>query len=115
MGGALRVRQEGAARRAGLSGSPSAGARVAYSPVRVDADRTPREPLAPAARSRAARFALVAALFSGVVACDHSTKRLAVAGLPEGRRLSFLGDVVRLERVRNPGGLLSLGGRLPSG
>ncbi len=62
---------------------------------------------------RRARLALVLALFAGVLACDQATKRWAVAALPEGARVSFLADCVRLERVWNPGAFLSLGARLP--
>jgi signal peptidase II len=71
-------------------------------------------PSSPPPRPRASRPALVALVLLGCIACDQATKRIAIAGLPEGRRLSLLGDLVRLEHVRNPGAFLGLGGELPA-
>jgi signal peptidase II len=49
------------------------------------------------------------------VALDQASKVLA-RGLLDGRgRLSYLGDVLRLELVRNAGAFLSLGANLPPG
>jgi signal peptidase II len=66
-----------------------------------------------ASRLQVLRLALVLSVLVECVACDQTTKRMAAAHLPEGRRLSFLHDCVRLEHVRNPGSFLSLGARLP--
>ncbi len=66
-----------------------------------------------APRLRTARLALVTSLLIGSVACDRTTKSVAAAQLPEGHRLSFMSDCVRLERVPNPGAFLSLGAGLP--
>lgn len=49
------------------------------------------------------------------VALDQATKALARGLLEEGRRLSFLGDALRLELARNPGAFLGLGANLPPG
>jgi signal peptidase II len=69
--------------------------------------------LAPQASSRAVRYAALAALLLGCVACDRATKQAAVAHLPIGERHSYLGDTVRLEHARNSGAFLSLGSALP--
>jgi hypothetical protein len=53
---------------------------------------------------------VVLLLLLGCVGCDQATKRLALALLPEGRRVTLLGDVVRLELSRNSGGFLGAGG-----
>jgi signal peptidase II len=73
---------------------------------------TSPSPRVTAPRLRTARLALVTGVLIGCVACDRTTKSVAAAHLPEGQRLSFLSDCVRLERVRNPGAFLSLGDRL---
>ena len=58
---------------------------------------------------------LAALLAVATVALDQSTKALA-RGLLEGRgRLSYLGDLFRLELTRNAGAFLSLGSSLPPG
>jgi signal peptidase II len=61
------------------------------------------------------RLLLVALLVAGAVALDQATKAWAVETLPEHQRFSYLGDVFRLERVRNAGAFLSLGASLPEG
>jgi signal peptidase II len=63
---------------------------------------------------RTGRLAMVIGILVACLACDQATKSAAVARLPEGRRLSFLGDCLRLERVRNPGSFLGLGEGLPA-
>ena len=60
---------------------------------------------------RARVLALVA--MAACVALDQLSKLAARALLDPGRRYSFLGDVFRLELVRNPGAFLSLGASLP--
>ncbi len=50
-----------------------------------------------------------------VVALDQASKALARGLLEEGRRISFLGDVFRLELARNAGAFLGLGAALPAG
>jgi len=54
-------------------------------------------------------------LLLGCVGCDQATKRLALTLLPEGRRVSLLSDVVRLEHARNAGGFLGAGAGLGEG
>jgi len=49
------------------------------------------------------------------VGCDQATKSIASAHLPPGRRFSFLGDAVRLERLANRGAFLGLGEALSPG
>jgi signal peptidase II len=66
---------------------------------------------APAAR-RWRRRASLLALLSATVGCDRVTKSVATALLPEGRRISLLGDSIRLERIHNPGAFLGLGAGL---
>jgi signal peptidase II len=64
---------------------------------------------------RAVSVPALLALLGGCVALDQATKRIAVALLPEGRRVSLAADLVRLERVHNAGAFLGLGGALPDG
>ncbi|MGV8078925.1 MAG: signal peptidase II [Syntrophales bacterium] len=47
------------------------------------------------------------------IGCDQATKQAALWILPETGTLSFLGDMVRVQLVQNPGGFLSLGASLP--
>jgi signal peptidase II len=58
---------------------------------------------------------VVLVLLVGCTGCDWATKRMALALLPDGRRISLLGDVVRLEHARNAGGFLGLGAGLDGG
>lgn len=58
------------------------------------------------------RIACALAVLAAVVACDRTTKAVAVTFLPEGRRISLLGDGLRLERVRNAGAFLGAGSGL---
>jgi len=58
--------------------------------------------------TRSRRLA-IALLLLACVGCDQATKGLAAALLPAGRRLSLLGDTVRLELTRNPGAFLGAG------
>ena len=58
---------------------------------------------------------VVLLLLLGCVGCDQATKRMALALLPEGRRITLLGDVVRLEHARNSGGFLGVGAGLDGG
>jgi signal peptidase II len=68
----------------------------------------------PARRDRALAHRVTAILIMvATVALDQASKALA-RGLLEGRgRLSYLGDVFRLELARNAGAFLSLGADLP--
>jgi len=59
------------------------------------------------------RLLAVAGVVASTVACDRVTKLAASHGLAGRPRLSFLGDLLRLEYVENQGGFLSLGARLP--
>jgi signal peptidase II len=59
------------------------------------------------------RLAAVAGVVASTVACDRVTKLAASRGLAGRPRLSFLGDLFRLEYVENRGGFLSLGASLP--
>ncbi len=61
---------------------------------------------------RTLRILAVLSLVVGCVGCDRVTKTAATALLPEGRRVSLLGDVVRLEHARNPGAFLGMGAGL---
>ncbi len=61
---------------------------------------------------RMPRRLAVVAILAGCFGCDQASKRAAVSLLPEGHRVSLLGDVVRLELVRNPGAFLGLGSGL---
>ncbi|HET6437173.1 MAG TPA: signal peptidase II [Anaeromyxobacter sp.] len=56
---------------------------------------------------------MAVSVMAAVVLCDQATKVLARGLLLEGERHSYLGDVLRLELVRNPGAFLSLGAALP--
>ncbi len=68
----------------------------------------------PSSTERAPRFPVLALLVIAVsVALDQLTKAAAVAWLLPGVRHSYLGDLFRLELVRNPGAFLSLGADLP--
>jgi signal peptidase II len=62
---------------------------------------------------RATNIRVVAAVLAACVGLDQATKRVAVALLPEGHRVTLAGGLVRLERVRNEGAFLGLGARLP--
>jgi signal peptidase II len=48
------------------------------------------------------------------VVLDQATKMMAKAWLPH-RRISLLGDLIRLQPSRNAGAFMSLGARLPEG
>jgi len=65
--------------------------------------------------SRRARLLLVGALLVACVGCDQATKGLASSILQPGRRLSLLGDTLRLELTRNAGAFLGLGDTLAPG
>jgi signal peptidase II len=70
-----------------------------------------RSPSAGAATHRVTAILIIVA----TVALDQASKALA-RGLLEGRgRLSFLGDVFRLQLAQNAGAFLSLGANLPPG
>jgi signal peptidase II len=75
-------------------------------PIEGPPDRAPP-------RLRLRKTGLVVALIAACLGCDQATKRVAAALLPEGTRVSLLGDAVRLERIRNPGAFLGLGAGLP--
>jgi signal peptidase II len=57
----------------------------------------------------------VLAVLLATLLLDQATKRLALSYLPFARRVTFLGDVIRLEHARNEGGFLGLGARLGEG
>jgi signal peptidase II len=59
------------------------------------------------------RLLVVASVVTSTVACDRVTKVAAAHGLAGQPRLSFLGDLFRLEYAENRGGFLSLGAGLP--
>jgi signal peptidase II len=58
---------------------------------------------------------LLLSLLLGVAVVDQVTKWIALSLLPYGRRMSFLGDTVRLEHARNLGGFLGAGAGLDAG
>lgn len=58
---------------------------------------------------RALLFA--SALVMGI-GCDHATKEAAKAWLVPGHPVSYLGDLLRFDLVRNPGAFMSLGAGL---
>lgn len=58
---------------------------------------------------------LLLVLVLGCAGCDQVSKRVAIALLPEGRRISLLADTVRLEHARNAGGFLGAGAGLGEG
>ena len=62
-------------------------------------------------RTRLLLFVLVL----GCAGCDQVSKRVAIALLPEGRRVSLLADTIRLEHARNAGGFLGAGAGLGEG
>ncbi|MEZ5320001.1 MAG: signal peptidase II [Vicinamibacterales bacterium] len=62
---------------------------------------------------RATRRLVLLLAILGTIGCDRVTKHLASTTLAEGPDRSYLGDTIRLEYVRNPGGFLSLGATLP--
>jgi signal peptidase II len=70
-------------------------------------------PPSPPRRPSLRAAALALSIMAGVVALDQLTKAGARAWLRPGVRHSWLGDVFRLELVRNPGAFLSLGASLP--
>jgi signal peptidase II len=76
-----------------------------------DPSPLPRPGARPAARPLP--VPAVAAILLAVVVVDRLTKVAAAAMLAPGRRISYLGDLARLELVRNPGAFLGLGGSLP--
>ncbi len=64
---------------------------------------------------RPIRTIAVLSLVVGCIGCDRATKDAAVSLLPEGRRVSVLGDAVRLEHARNQGAFLGAGAGLGDG
>lgn len=46
------------------------------------------------------------------VGCDQVTKGIAREGLDDGRAISYMGDVLRLQLAENHGGMLSFGSSL---
>ena len=83
-----------------VAGTPEPTADPVAGPVAV-------EPTAEPVRPRR-RLVLLLAVAAGVLALDAVTKVVAVATLPEGRRVPVLGDGVALELIRNPGAAFSL-------
>jgi signal peptidase II len=70
------------------------------------------QPVAAGRTSGTHRLAAVLVI-AAVIALDQASKALARALLHEGQRLSYLGDVFRLELARNAGAFLGLGASLP--
>lgn len=68
---------------------------------------------APSFLSFSPRWLRVAIIAAITVALDQATKAVAKAWLPN-RRLSLLGDLIRLQPSRNAGAFMSLGARLPA-
>lgn len=71
--------------------------------------------LEPRARSagRGTHRAAALLILIATLALDQTSKALARGLLEEGGRLSFLGDLFRLELARNAGAFLGLGAALP--
>jgi signal peptidase II len=61
----------------------------------------------------AKRILLILVTVITCVGCDQTTKFIAKSCLPDAGTLSFFGDTVRLQLVRNQGAFLSLGASLP--
>ena len=59
------------------------------------------------------RSVLLAAIVCGCVGCDQATKAVARGCLATTPRLSFFGDLFRLQLVENRGAFLGLGSNLP--
>jgi signal peptidase II len=59
------------------------------------------------------RILLVLLVAGSCLGCDQITKGIARSTLSERGPLSYLGDAVRLQYEENPGGMLSLGAKLP--
>jgi len=57
---------------------------------------------------RATRFVVLAAIVAGLVGCDQVTKAYAVKNLKDQPRQSYLGDLLRIEFVKNDGAFLGL-------
>ena len=62
--------------------------------------------------SKSARLVLAVVVLGSCIGCDQATKRLATERLRDVPAKSYLAGIVRLEYAQNPGGFLSLGGRL---
>ena len=58
------------------------------------------------------RVLLFASVLCAGIGCDHATKEAAKAWLVPGHPVSYLGDGLRFDLVRNPGAFLSLGAGL---
>ncbi len=58
------------------------------------------------------RFLLFAGVLALGIGCDHATKQAAKAWLVPGHPVSYLGDLLRFDLVRNPGAFMSLGAGL---
>jgi signal peptidase II len=67
----------------------------------------------PSVLSFSPRWLRVAVIALLTVALDQATKVVAKAWLPP-RRISLLGDVIRLQPSQNAGAFMSLGARLPA-
>lgn len=61
------------------------------------------------ARPRFGVFALLLGLALGILAVDQFAKWLVVENLQEGVSVPFIGEIVQLHFVRNPGAAFSLG------
>jgi signal peptidase II len=72
-------------------------------------------PASPADAARPPSRWLLLGLLLGVAVVDQVTKWIALALLPYGRRITFLGDTIRLEHARNLGGFLGAGAGLGAG
>jgi lipoprotein signal peptidase len=63
---------------------------------------------------RAPQLAIIFTVLLLCIGCDRVTKTIAEHALSSSPPISLLGDLVRLEYVKNPGGFLSLGATLPN-
>jgi signal peptidase II len=75
----------------------------------------PGAPEEPGWRSGARRRWVILLVLLGSLVLDQATKRMSLALLPFGKRVTLLGGVARLEHARNPGGFLGAGAGLGQG
>jgi signal peptidase II len=60
------------------------------------------------------RLLLIGLIVISSTGCDQVTKAAATYYLAEGRQVSFLGDVFRLQLIENNGAFLGLGSAMPA-
>lgn len=59
------------------------------------------------------KMTVVALLLISCIGCDQATKVIAQASLTSYTTHTFLNDFLRLQYAENPGGMMSLGAKLP--